>query len=644
MLGKVLNERYKIIKELGKGGMAIVFEAQDLLLDRKVALKMLRPEYVNDKDFVKRFRHEAKAVARLSHPNVVNIFDIGQDEDYQYLVMEDIEGDNLKDMINERGPLDVVEALNIAKQISAALVVAHRNNIIHCDIKPHNILLTDDKQVKVTDFGIARAVTSTTMTITDTIVGSAHYFSPEQARGGEIMARSDLYSLGIVLYEMLTGEVPFRGDSPISVALKHIQETPKKPRLINPDIPSDVEQLVIRAISKDPSDRFTTAESMKNKIEDILDTYSKNSLLNKRDAIENGDTMVINKSELKNSNLKSRKEKKAKNEREYLTYNEPKKSSPWIKWLVLLVAFIVIAAFGVFIFYRNYMDIPVVEVPDIVGMNVEDARKELAQVGLQLEMQNEGVHHPDIVEGNIISQYPLGGELVRQTRNVRITVSLGPAILTTPNLTGLTIREANVILDNQKLSLGNIEEEYSALVSEGRIISQEPEAGEKIGAENKIDIVLSKGAQPLMVEVPNVLGLEQEDAISKLKNSNFAIGEISQKMTKRFLNNQVAEQSYTPGVEVPEGSKIDLTISSGMINTENATIHKYDIHYTVQSVGRDQTVEIVIIDNNGTDTIYKGKHNRGDFISVHFNSVGPSRYEIYINGQLVNEGNITDTD
>lgn len=642
MLGKVLNERYKILKELGKGGMAIVFEAQDLLLDRKVALKMLRPEYVNDKDFVKRFRHEAKAVARLSHPNVVNIFDIGQDEDYQYLVMEDIEGDNLKDLINERGPLDVVEALNIAKQISAALVVAHRNNIIHCDIKPHNILLTDDKQVKVTDFGIARAVTSTTMTITDTIVGSAHYFSPEQARGGEIKARSDLYSLGIVLYEMLTGEVPFRGDSPISVALKHIQETPKKPTLINPDIPSNIEKLVIKAIAKNPAERFITAENMKNEIESILRNYSNESFKN-RDSIEHDDTMVIKKSELKNSKLENRNGKNAKNEKKYLTYNESKASSPWVKWLVLVFAFIMIAALGLFIFYRNYMDVPVVEVPDIIGMNLKDARKEVAQVGLQLEMQNEGVHHPEIAEGNIISQYPLGGERVRQTRNVRITVSLGPAILTAPDLAGLTIREANVILDNQKLFLGNIEEEYSESIPEGRIISQLPETGEEIGSDNQINIVLSKGAQPLMIEVPNILGLEQEDAVNLLKNKNFTIGQITQKMTKRFLSNQVAEQSYDPGTEIPEGSKIDLTISSGLINTENAILHKgFTMKYYVPSGSWEQAVEIVIIDNNGKDTIYKGNHNPGDNISVYFNSVGPTRYEIYINNQLLDQGKVTD--
>lgn len=640
MLGKVLNDRYKILKELGKGGMAIVFEAQDLLLDRKVALKMLRPENVNDKDFAKRFRHEAKAVARLSHPNVVNIFDIGQDKDYQYLVMEDIEGKNLKDIIKERGKLQINEALDIARQISAALVVAHQNNIIHCDIKPHNILITNDMQVKVTDFGIARAVTSATMTITDTIMGSAHYFSPEQARGGEIKARSDLYSLGIVLYEMLTGEVPFKGDSPISVALKHIQETPKKPTLINPDIPLQVEKLVMRAIAKNPAERFNTAEDMKNKIESILDKFSDNLISNSIDNIDNGATMVIKKADLKKSDLKNRN---SKNGRNYFSNNGQKATPSWIKWALVGLTFLILASIGVFIFYNKYMDVPVVEVPDMVGMKIDEAKKEAAQIGLHLEMQNEGVHHPEIPEGLIISQYPLGGERVRQTRSVRITVSLGPAIFTVPDLKNITVREAKVILDNQKLSLGNIEEVYSDQVPERKIISQLPDAGEEIGVEEQIDIVVSKGVEPLMVKVPNVLGLERENAISLLKNSNFTIGQITEKMTKRFLNNQVAEQSYKPGEEIPEGSTIDLTISSGLINTENAVINKsFNMKYYVPSGSWEQTVEIFIIDNNGRDTIYKREHHPGDYISVYFNSVGPTRYEIYINNQLDIKGKVTD--
>ncbi|HLV09125.1 MAG TPA: Stk1 family PASTA domain-containing Ser/Thr kinase, partial [Halanaerobiales bacterium] len=385
MLDKELNERYKILKELGKGGMAIVYEAQDLILDRKVALKMLRPEFVNNKDFVRRFHHEAKAVARLSHPNIVNIFDIGQDDKHHYLVMEDIEGRNLKDIINEKGKLNIVDALDIAHQICSALAMAHKNKIIHCDIKPHNILITPDKQVKVTDFGIARAVSSSTLTMTDTIVGSAHYFSPEQARGGEIKTRSDLYSLGIVLYEMLTGEVPFKGDSPISVALKHIQEIPRKPSLINPDLEKPVEQMVLKAIAKDPEERFNTAVEMKDKINRVMeDMKTKKADLKEASIPDN--TLIMKKSDIRNN-----KENIKKN---YLTKKKVPKTLPnWAKWLIGISLISVMLVIGIVIFYKVYMDVPVVEVPDVIGMDFEEAKSEAALVGLEIENQNEGVHH-----------------------------------------------------------------------------------------------------------------------------------------------------------------------------------------------------------------------------------------------------------
>ncbi|MFW5981913.1 MAG: Stk1 family PASTA domain-containing Ser/Thr kinase [Halanaerobiaceae bacterium] len=630
MIGKVLNERYKILKELGKGGMAIVFEAQDLLLDRKVALKMLRHEYLNDKDFVKRFRHEAKAVARLSHPNIINIFDIGHKGDYQYLVMEYIEGKTLKDIIREKSKLDISEALDIARQISAALVVAHDNNIIHCDIKPHNILLTKDKQVKVTDFGIARAITSATMTMTDTIMGSAHYFSPEQARGGEIKSHSDLYSLGIVLYEMLTGEVPFKGDSPISVALKHIQEQPKKPSLLNPEIPVNVENLVMRAIAKKPSERFSDALIMKSKIEEL-----KNDFLNYQYAdISEGDTRVIKKVDLKRGYQNDKDNHD--NPRQYLTYREEKQPIPtWIKWIFAIFIFAIIFTAGFFVFYRYYMDVPVVRVPDIEGLEIEQARSEAAQVGLQLDIQDEGVHHPDIAEGHIISQYPAAGERVRQTRRIQVTVSQGQAILTAPDLRYSTQREANVILSNMQLELGEIEEEYSNSVARGRIISQNPEAGEEINLDTKIDILISKGPQPTMIEMPNLLGIDQDEAYNLLENNNLTPGEIKKEETKRYVDGQVAEQEYQPGEDIPEGSDVDLTISSGLINAEDAAIHQGVImNFEVPPGNLNQDIEIVIIDNNGKDSIYKNDHRPGDFIRLEFNSVGATRIEIYINDEL----------
>ena len=639
MIGKVLNERYKIIRELGQGGMAIVYEAQDLLLDRKVALKMLRGEYVNDANFIKRFRHEAKAVARLSHPNVVNIYDIGQDGNYQYLVMEDVEGTNLKDLIQKKGRLELEEALRLAKQILAALTVAHENNIIHCDIKPHNILLTRDMQVKVTDFGIARAISSaTTMTITDTIVGSAHYFSPEQARGADIETRSDLYSLGIVLYEMLTGELPFRGDSPISVALKHIQELPKPPGLINPDIPENVEKVIMKAIAKNPEDRFATADEMKEAIDEILaELYARDEYRKENFFYDEFETRVINKAELKEGSRRP-----PVTEREYLSYKEKSGIPLWLKWSIFLFFFIVIALTATFVLYRKYMDVPIVEVPDLLYKDLEDARKDAAQVGLHIELQNEGIYHPEIPKNHVISQYPLGGERVRQTRKIMVTISLGPEILTVPDLSNLSLREAMVILENQKLLVGDIEEIYSDEFQAGTVISQFPLAGEEIQRETKIDLLVSKGPEPNMIPVPNVIGLSLDEAIERLEAENFKIGSITERLTTRFLPNQVAELAYEPGAAIPEGSEVDIVVSSGLINTENDVVHKgVTMNFTVPPGNWNQYIEIVIIDNNGRDIIYEGEHHPGDFIQVIFNSVGSTRYEIFINKQLRYDGELS---
>lgn len=637
MLGKVLNDRYKILKELGKGGMAIVFEAQDLILDRKVALKMLRPENVNDQDFVKRFRHEAKAVARLSHPNVVNIFDIGQEGKYHYLVMENIDGMNLKDLIKKKGSISIEEALEIANQICSALVVAHRNKIIHCDIKPHNILLTEDNQVKVTDFGIARAVTSATMTITDTIVGSAHYFSPEQARGGEIKTHSDLYSLGIVIYEMITGEVPFRGDSPISVALKHIQEKPRKPSLINTGIPDQVEKLVMKAIAKDPKERFSKAKEMKDAIEEVLE-YLRNEMTTEIIDEENGSTKVIKKSELKAKSVK-----KNKSDRDYLTYNTEKSIPRWLKWVIGITLLFLISIIGFIIFYQMYMEVPVVEVPDLIGMDFEEARKEAKLYGLFIKKQNEGVNHPEIPENHIISQYPQSGERIRQTRDIMVTISKGPAVLKAPDLITLTIREARVILDNQNLSLGEIEYMYSDNIEKGKIIAQSPEPETEIDIDTLINITISNGPEPKMIEMPNIIGIKQEEAIKKLNISNLKVGEIDKKPTRRFLAGQIAAQSYNPGTKIPENTKVDLTVSTGLLNSEGVETHigvKFSMY--VPSGNWNQKIRYVIIDNNGRDIIYEGTHHPGDYVPVYFNSVGSTRYEVYINDELTYQGNITE--
>ncbi len=639
MVGKILNNRYKIIKEHGKGGMAIVYEAHDLLLDRKVALKMLRPEYASDKDFIKKFKHEAKAVARLSHPNVVSIFDIGREGNYHYLVMENIAGKDLKSLINERKKLSIAESLDIANQICSALIVAHKNNIIHCDIKPHNILINPDKQVKVTDFGIARAITSTTMTITDTIIGSAHYFSPEQARGGEIKTHSDLYSVGVVLYEMLTGEVPFKGDSPISVALKHIQKKPRKPSLLNSNIPEEVENIVMKALAKDPEARFQSAKEMRESIVAALKNLNS----------YNGDsdtTLIMSRNEdikvLRKTDIQKKKSKiNDKKIRKYLTEPDEKITKESKKWPIWLLIFLIFIGLSIAIFsvlYLKYMDVPVVEVPKIVGMDYKEGREVISQVGLDIEIQNE-VFHSDIEKGKIISQFPVEGERVRQTRSIIVTVSKGARIIKLPDLRDKALRQAKIILENQKINIGEIKYVYDNDISENIIISQEPKPDSEIKSDENVNLVVSKGEAPNMVEVPNLIGLDRKEASDILKSSNLVIANISLEKTKRFKIGQVAKQEYKAGENIPENSKIDLTVSSGLINNKNNVIYTRRISYPIQ--GNDvQEISIVVIDDNGRDLIYKKLHRPGDKIVQIINSVGETRYEIYKDDLLVFEHEI----
>ncbi|EXX85166.1 serine/threonine protein kinase, partial [Paenibacillus darwinianus] len=270
MIGRELGGRYEIIERIGSGGMALVYKAHDVLLNRKVAVKILRQQFGHDEEFVRRFRREAQSAASLSHPNVVSIYDVGEEEDTHYIVMEYVEGSNLNDLIKERAPLQTEEAVRFAVQICDALDHAHQNQIIHRDIKPHNILIGKNGRVKVTDFGIARAVTSSTITQTGSVVGSVHYFSPEHAKGISTGEKSDLYSLGIVLYQMLTGRLPFLGESPISVALKHLQDDFEEPRQVNPHIPQSLENIILRSMRKNSSERYASAQEMLEDLETCL--------------------------------------------------------------------------------------------------------------------------------------------------------------------------------------------------------------------------------------------------------------------------------------------------------------------------------------------------------------------------------------
>ncbi len=436
-MDKIIKNRYEINKELGRGGMAVVYEATDIMLDRQVALKMLRPEYASDEEFIKKIRHEARAVARISHPNVVNIYDIGQTENYNYLVMENIIGQNLKEIIEARNKLPIIEALDIASQIAAALNVAHESDIVHCDIKPHNIILTPENQVKVTDFGIARAVSSTvTLDMTDSVVGSAHYFSPEQAKGGEITPLTDIYSLGIVLFEMLTGRVPFTGETAVTVALKHIKEPVPDLSDYNDSIPEEVNQLIKKALAKDPDDRFTSALEMREEILQAMAKINKLRRENKdqkrREKFER--TKIHNYKEFNdldnktiNEKIRSSKDSKISNGKKS---TKKKKATPKIKRSIsytLIGIGIFVLLIGGFIFaYNRVMNVPIAEVPDVTGVELEEATELLEESGFEYTISEEERFSSDIEEGNVYSQDPDAGENIRVTRSINLVLSAGP--------------------------------------------------------------------------------------------------------------------------------------------------------------------------------------------------------------------------
>ena len=675
MQGKILNNRYKIIKEIGRGGMAIVYSARDTLLERRVALKMLRPEYKSDDEFIDKFRQEARAVARLSHPNVVSIYDIVVDEERIYLVMEIVEGKTLKDIIKERTKLSIAESLEMARQIAAALSVAHGNQIVHCDIKPHNIILNDEMEVKVTDFGIARAVSNATVRVTETVVGSAHYFSPEQAKGGEIKAYSDVYSLGVVLYEMTTGELPFHGESPISVALKHIQQTPVEPSQINNEIPKEVNDLIMKAISKDPADRFQDASEMRQQITYCLKNLkSKTTNNNKKEKFNADETKVMKKTDfaflnksknnknknddgqksLNNKNKENDKSKKTKNAKEIDAQksaanfdaekdkrkneikkdNQKSKNKKPLYIISAVILFFLLTIGGLLFFFNQYTNVPVVQVPDIEGKNLTEARKMASEVGLNLLENEERVFSEDLPENYVVTQQPAAGERIKQSRPLNITVSRGPQLIEIPSFVGNSLREALLELDNLSLSSGDIQYIFRLSEDPGTVINQIPAAGAEVEKGSEITLFVSRGERDISVRMPDLTGLQQTEAVNLIRDKGLNVGQISVENSNRFTDGQVISQSVRAGEYLPKGIAVDFVISKGAENPSAENFHLNRISINVTGSERRE-VRIVIEDDNGEEQVYQAIHEPGDNIVRDIQSQGETKLRIYFDDQLI---------
>lgn len=422
LTGKILNERYKILRTIGGGGMADVYLGEDLILNREVAIKVLKMEYSNNHEFIERFRREAESAISLSNDHIVNIFDVGEENNIYYMVMEYVEGDTLKEHIQYHGPLSASDAVAIMLQLTSALSHAHRNGIIHRDVKPQNILMNQYGNVKITDFGIARALSSTQLTKTNDVIGSVHYLSPEQARGGTATKKSDIYSLGIVLFELLTGRLPFSGESAVSVALKHMQTETPYVRSFQPSVPQSLENVVLKATTKNPLHRYQSIDEMQQDLETVLN-------LDRQDEerfippTEEGEDTKVMPAIPPNMKLDDESDPTVVNADQQTKDTPNKKSKKWMVFLISFSALVLIAAI-IALFVLPKMLIPDdIEIPEVAGKTYEEAFSELTELGLEVE--RESVYDEEIEEDLVVKTSPRAGNTVKEGATVTIVTSMG---------------------------------------------------------------------------------------------------------------------------------------------------------------------------------------------------------------------------
>ena len=552
--GKLLGNRYEIIEKIGNGGMATVYKATDKVLKRNVAVKILRDEFTTDDEFIKRFEVEAQSAARLTHPNIVSIYDVGVDGNLYYIVMELIQGKTLKEIIiKEKGPLPWKWSINVSIQIASALEMAHRNNIIHRDIKPHNIIITEDGVAKVTDFGIAKAVSNSTITAFGTTIGSVHYFSPEHARGGFTDAKSDLYSLGVVMYEMVTGRVPFDADTPVSVALKHMQEEPVEPIELNPNLPIAVNKIIMRALQKDTTLRYQTASEMLVDLKKSLKD-PEGDFVEELEYDPTARTQVIDTNAYRDN--KQTKNSSGKKDGKFKTFVKKHKGLSIFIGLLLLF----VLSLGGTMLVLNLTNPPEVAMPNVVGLSKEEAQKEIENVKLKFEIEKEE-YNKDVPEGFIISQDPTYMEKfnkVKQGSTVKVVVSKGEEKTTVPKVVGMEKDKAVKALEDAKLKV-EIVEESSKKVQEGYVISQETSPDTEAFAGDTIKIHVSTGVEK--ATVPDVIGKSQADAKKALEAQGFVVSVTTSEDSSKE-NGIVLKQSLDSGKTVEKGSTVTITVNS----------------------------------------------------------------------------------
>jgi serine/threonine protein kinase len=599
----ILGGRYELLEIIGEGGMAKVYKAHCRLLDRIVAIKILKDEFSKDKGFVEKFRTEALSAARINHPNIVNIYDVGQEDDIYYIVMEFVDGKTLKEVISNEAPLSVEHATDIAIMICDGVHHAHEKGIIHRDIKPHNILITEHGMVKVADFGVARAISNATITYGNNIVGSVHYISPEQAKGEPVNRTTDIYSIGCVLYEMLTGRPPFNAENAITVALKHIHDEVPLPRKLNSNIPIALEGIILKAMQKSPSQRFSTAEEMRNALLGMHGQMPADYKPKRRnDKNMAGAPILAEGDEL---------------------MKKKRKLSP------TGIAIIIIAVIGLLsgvLFTGGGFFGKEVVVPNIVGMDYKQADTELTKIGLVMSVLSYDYSN-EFAKDMVISQNPGKDRKVKAGRKIEVTISKGSELITVPNITGIDIKDAIINLGKVGLNLGKAPKAYDEEIPEGTVIKQDPAKGSRQASGTSIDVVVSQGKQPAKVSMPDLKGLTVDKARTVLEDQKLVLGETTPQESTSYSADQIAAQDKEAGVMIDEGTTVNVVVSTG----PGPQVKTRVLQFKLPSSDQNLNVRIVVTDLQGERETYNEMHQGGDVVYTSINYYGSGTAEVFLN-------------
>lgn len=595
MSGIIVGNRYELIEKIGSGGMAVVYKARCRLLNRFVAIKMLRPEFNDDIEFLKRFETEAQAAASLSHPNIVSVYDVGVHDNIHYIVMEYVEGVTLKEFLRENGPLPIEKIVDFSLQIASALEHAHSKKIIHHDIKPHNIIITESGLLKVTDFGLARAVSASTTVASTGAIGSVHYASPEQARGLFTDMRSDLYSFGITMYEMTTGRVPFDGDTPVAVAIKHMETKPVPPSEIAPDVPPSLEKIILKAIEKEPAQRYQNATDMIHDLKEVLggeevvrrnegddEKFSTKRMPTSQEIEEAAREEKLREEAAREKERKrqelermaeekemERRSEKVRYEEEDEPRHEPKKKKKEdavavIAAIATVAAILIIAAATAMHFMGADTIFAKTETPSFLNMTLEEANDVAIEYGIKIG--TDGYEESDTVEeGKIISQTPDVGKKVRKGTEIKVKISRGKKNDTLSSYIGWEADKAKSDLSSLKIKY-EIQEINDDEVEKGYIVKTNPSAGSKITQDTVVMLFVSAGKKNEEVVVPNLTGNTQDAARRILESKKLKLGNTTHKESD-LPKGTIIQQSPVADSSVIAGASVDVVISEGKAAT-----------------------------------------------------------------------------